>query len=89
MIDEIEIARWLNNHSMVLQEKLHSLYRPAYHLFPEAMKEIYFQQYRDGALRIIRGEAMSELGLNGEEALITLDENFVNKVNNKLLKQPE
>lgn len=84
---EREVAEYLLNHKEELQKKIAGLYRPAYHLFPPAMQEIYLQQYEDGVVSIVR----SELGalLNGEQLLTLVTRHLIKKVVPELLEQPE
>ena len=87
---EREIADWLLTNQPLLQETIKSLHRPAHHLFPHVMQEIYYQQYQDGVLRIVREEAgKSCSSINPEELMSLITKSLIRKVAPKLLEQPQ
>lgn len=90
MSKKVEVAEWLIQNREPLQKLIESLYRPAHHLFPPAMHEIYLQQYEAGVVRILREEAAKDksLDLSPEELVVLIDENSVNRACKSLLIQP-
>lgn len=88
-MNNFDIAEWILNNNIFLKEKISSLYRPANHLFPHPMQDIYLQQYEDGAIRIIREELGKALPINGEDLMILVTPKTIRKISKDLLLQPK
>lgn len=77
---QIDIADWLLHHKDGLKDELRHLHRPCYHLFPNSILDIYFEQYAEQAVIIIQNRVQESFKLNSEEKEIIVNKSFLYKI---------
>lgn len=82
---EYDIAQWLLQHKEGLQAKLNTLYRPASHLFPPALLDVYLHQYSEGATHIIQQEISNSFNLDPETLQTRINKDFIKLIAKDLL----
>ena len=86
-MNNFDIGEYLLTNISEIEESIKHLYRPANHLFPESMHEIYLQQYEDGVVKIVRQWFSNNTPINGEELLTLITKASLRKIVPKLLNQ--
>lgn len=86
---EIDIADWLLHHRDGLRDELRHLHRPCYHLFPDSVLDIYFEQYAEQAIAIVQNLAASTFQLNPEEKHNIISKHYLIKVLGHNFFEPE
>jgi hypothetical protein len=82
---EIDVAEWIIENSNHLEMKIKSLYS----IKPEKLwandMAIYNDAYKENVIAIIKNEAYSTLNVNPEQLSLLINEELIEKINNKLL----
>lgn len=74
---EYDISEFLLYNKEAIQCKIHTLYRPGYHLFPSSLMDFYLDSYRLGALNIIKNEVSSSFNVNPEVLNLLITDPFI------------
>lgn len=81
---DYDISEWLLLHKEGLKEQLSSLHKDT-SFFPASLLEIYYSQYEDAALYLIRKEIANSFNLDPESIQTRITKNLIKRVAKDLL----
>lgn len=82
---EYDLAQWVLQHKEGLHDKIAHLHRPNNHLFPETLQEIYFHQYEEAVLDVLKKEISESFNLDPETLTSRVTKQFISSIAQDLL----